>query len=82
MILEAAATVDGVESIDSDGLMVRPLPQRYFVRRGDTLWDISARLFGDPTVWPRLVVANPGLSARDLRAGQILMVPDVAAAPP
>lgn len=76
LILEAAASVDGVESIDSDGLVVRPLPHRYFVRRGDTLWDISARLFGDPTLWPRLVDANPGLSPRDLRAGQILVVPD------
>jgi hypothetical protein len=32
--------------------------EKYEVNRGDTLWDISARLFGDPKVWPKIWEIN------------------------
>jgi len=28
------------------------------VRRGDTLWEIAASKYGDPTLWPRIFEAN------------------------
>ncbi len=31
---------------------------RYEIARGDTLWDVSARLFGDPKVWPKIWEIN------------------------
>jgi hypothetical protein len=31
----------------------------YSVKEGDTLWDICARHFGDPYVWPRIWSYNP-----------------------
>ncbi len=50
-----------------------PAPQKvldeerdYIVKKGDTLWDISQRFYGDPFLWPRLwqqnqYVTNPHL---------------------
>lgn len=36
-----------------------PVPASHSVRRGDTLWDISARYFETPYSWPRLWAQNP-----------------------
>ncbi len=34
-------------------------PDQYFVRPGDTLWDISSAFLRDPWLWPELWQANP-----------------------
>lgn len=33
-------------------------PQKYTVKKGDTLWDISAQFLNSPWLWPRLWQAN------------------------
>ncbi len=35
------------------------IPEEYIVKKGDTLWDISASLLKDPFLWPKLWKANP-----------------------
>lgn len=37
-------------------------PEVYTVRRGDTLWDITSRYFGDPYGWPRIWSYNPEIT--------------------
>jgi len=34
-------------------------PELHVVQKGDTLWSICSRYFGDPWRWPRLWAANP-----------------------
>jgi hypothetical protein len=39
-----------------------PPPEIYVVKRGDTLWDISAHYLGGPFAWPRLWALNPSVT--------------------
>ena len=38
------------------------VPEVYTVRRGDTLWDITGRYFGNPYHWPRVWSYNPEIT--------------------
>ncbi len=49
----------------------------YTVQRGDTLWAIAARHYGDPLLWPVLHHANRALvpNPHHIRPGQQLLLP-------
>ncbi len=38
------------------------IPERYVVRRGDTLWDVTGRFYGNPWEWPRVWSYNPEIT--------------------
>lgn len=52
-----------------------PIPATYTVRRGDTLWSIAQRTYGDGQRWREIIAANPGLDPTKLRIGQQIVVP-------
>ncbi|OGR10663.1 MAG: hypothetical protein A2341_18415 [Deltaproteobacteria bacterium RIFOXYB12_FULL_58_9] len=50
-------------SVDSRGAgEVQPSQDSHTVEPGDTLWDVTARVFGDPFLWPRVWSYNPEIS--------------------
>lgn len=47
----------------------------YVVKKGDTLYGIARKNYGDGKQWQKIVAANPGLSPTSLKVGQTIMLP-------
>ncbi|MBR3732775.1 MAG: LysM peptidoglycan-binding domain-containing protein, partial [Spirochaetales bacterium] len=50
--------------------------KKHFIRRGDNLWNICKRYYGDPWYYPDLAKYNNLRSPRFIIAGQNLIIPD------
>lgn len=50
----------------------RVLPETYTVKRGDTLWGIACRFYGDGTKWGTLAAKNGVSDPRKLQIGTVL----------
>jgi hypothetical protein len=55
----AAAPAPGQQAVE---VGPQPAVDSYVVEPGDTLWDITARVFGDPFLWPRVWSYNPEIT--------------------
>ena len=75
-IIEQAQKIPDVASVDAVDLLVR-LPATYTVQAGDTLWDITVKLYGDPSRMQALIDANADVlpSPESLRIDMELKVP-------
>lgn len=47
----------------------------YVVKKGDTLWSIAARTYGDGKQYRRIVAANPGIKGDQIKVGQTITLP-------
>ncbi|MCC7408689.1 MAG: LysM peptidoglycan-binding domain-containing protein [Phycisphaeraceae bacterium] len=53
-----------------------PAGNTYTVQKGDTLWSISRRFYGDPKRWTEIAAAN-GIdqNTKIIKVGQVLTIP-------
>ncbi len=75
-LIDLAQEAPDVTAVDAVDLLVR-LPQTYTVQEGDTLWDITLKLYGDAARMPALIQANADVlaSPEALRVGMELKIP-------
>jgi len=52
-----------------------PSRRTYVVKRGDTLWGIAQRTYGDGRQYKRILAANPSIKGDRLLAGQTIVLP-------
>ena len=52
-------------------------PRTYTVKRGDTLWDIADKYYGDPRLYKKIFEANTDRlrDPDDIDVGQVLIIP-------
>jgi len=55
------ALLFGTVVLGANGGLKEDPPQRYTVKPGDTLWDISGRFLTDPWYWPEIWYRNPDI---------------------
>ncbi len=48
---------------------------KYVVKRGDTLWGIATRTYGDGRQYKKIVAANPAIKGERVNAGQTIVLP-------
>ncbi len=46
------------------------------IKTGDTLWDLAARHYGDPTLYPVLLEVNGIDNPRTIQSGRVIIIPD------
>ncbi len=64
-----------VQPVMADNSATTASGGKYTVKKGDTLWKIASAHYGNGNQWQKIVGANPGLSADNLKAGQKIMMP-------
>ncbi|MGB0721372.1 MAG: LysM peptidoglycan-binding domain-containing protein [Gammaproteobacteria bacterium] len=70
-----AAADAGAQSGAPAALLKNGHPQRYIVRKGDTLWDIAGYFLNSPWRWKEIWESNPAISNPDLiYPGDILVL--------
>lgn len=72
LVEQALWEVPGITDVDLRGLVV---DRSYRVARGDSLWVIARRIFGDGKAWTVLAKENDLSDPNKLRIGQELSVP-------
>jgi nucleoid-associated protein YgaU len=83
-VILLAGNIEGVESVNGDGLKVESgeaagEPEFYTIVKGDSLWKIAKKYYGDGNKYPvlfeanREVIKDPDL----IYPGQVIRVPSI-----
>lgn len=68
----ALAALAGESGSASKRTDERVTPRTYTVKKGDTLWDIACRFYGDGTKWGSIAAKNGVSDPRKLQVGKVL----------
>lgn len=68
-----AATGPGI--YEPEPLPPAPVARTYTIRKGDTLWSIAQREYGDGQKWRDISAANPSVDPKKLAIGQQITLP-------
>ena len=49
--------------------------RHYTIKRGDTLWDLAQKYYGNPYQWTKIAQANANPDPRKLQIGRKLIIP-------
>lgn len=71
MLGKARAVQDAAQQV-IEGMKIRVV----VTKQGETLQRIASRELGDWREWPRLLAANPGVSAGEVPSGTTLVIPE------
>lgn len=74
-ILESEKAAESQEAAQKEGKT--PLPTKYTVQKGDNLWKISTKFYGDGFNWVDISKENQMKNPNVLEAGKELIIPDV-----
>jgi LysM repeat protein len=75
----AADTPEGQVKAPPPAAPAKHEQDKYIIKKGDTLWDISNAFYKDPFLWPLLWKANPYITNPDLiYPGNKLAIPSLA----
>ena len=68
----AALAGGSAASVSKTRMDERVTPKTYTVKKGDTLWDIACRYYGDGTKWGAIAAKNGVADPRKLQIGKVL----------
>jgi len=60
---------------EPEPIVVAPADSTYTIAKGDTLWSIAKREYGNGQRWKDIAAANPGINPNKLRVGQQITLP-------
>lgn len=73
-VLVTASASQGSGTQSAGRVDERPAQSTYVVKKGDTLWDIACRFYGDGTKWGTIAQKNGVTDPRKLQIGTVLQV--------
>ena len=68
-------TYDTMPNNTSSNMGVATAGGSYTVKKGDTLYSIARKSYGDGKQWQKIASANPGLRPETLKVGQTITIP-------
>ena len=73
-VLVTASASQGSGTQSAGRVDERPAQSTYVVKKGDTLWDIACRFYGDGTKWGTIAQKNGVADPRKLQIGTVLQI--------